>query len=158
MIVCTANITRSPYFAALLREHFKGYAGRNAKAVQFTSAGVQATTGNLAHPVIQMIASNHGISLMEHRSSRFEKVVDPASVSLILTMEERHKKAILEQFPVLEGRVFTVLEYGREDEELETLDVDDPTGKEVEDFQRFDQQAAEEAERVFQILIMREVI
>ncbi len=157
LIVCTANITRSPYFAELLRQMVKNNAVGTNYNVQIDSAGVDAVPGIPALAVINVIASTKGMSLFEHRSKPFTRELGEAA-RIVLTMEERHKNKILEKFPEFDGKVYTVLEYGRRPSEKRTIDVDDPTGKDVEDFQKFVEIADREAERVFYALLNRGVI
>jgi len=48
----------------------------------------------------------------------------------------------------MKEKVFTILEFGRRSGELESIDVPDPTGMEVENYQTFMELALCEAPRV----------
>ncbi|MBZ0263325.1 hypothetical protein K8I28_01540 [bacterium] len=146
VIVCHANITRSPFFAALLEKQFE-YASSSDRKVTISSAGVRAIKGASANQIISMVANLNQLSLARHRSRPFDKSV-AKSADLVLTMESYQRDAILEEFPELEGQVFTVLEFGRRPEVVEEYDVSDPTGKDAEDYEEFAQLALKEASRV----------
>jgi protein-tyrosine-phosphatase len=151
VVVCSANITRSPYFEHLLRKIIADKPIPLLANIKITSAGVDAHPGVGAHPVISLVANMNGFPIARHRSKRFDKSVARIS-SLVLTMETRHKEKILEWFPDLKGKVYTLLEYGRNEGDLESYDVPDPTGREVEDFREFLDTADNEGERVRNIL------
>ena len=67
-------------------------------------------------------------------------------------MEKNQKAAILEMYPYLKGRVFTVRGFGKGESSAPVEDIPDPTGREAEDFQAFIDIARSEAERVLHIL------
>ncbi|MBD3167679.1 hypothetical protein GF324_13850 [bacterium] len=153
MIVCTANMTRSPYFAALMQKKIEDKKGRMPSGVTIESAGTQATDGGPAHLVITNVAGSRGLDLSRHRSARFSSA-HASRADLILTMEQQHKNKILKEYPQLEGKVFTILEYGRAHDEIEERDIDDPTGLEVEDYLAFRDMAEQEADRVLHRLMV----
>ena len=67
-------------------------------------------------------------------------------------MEQNQKDAILETYPNLKGRVFTVRGFGEEESNVPVVDIPDPTGREAEDFQAFINVARSAAERVVHVL------
>ena len=67
-------------------------------------------------------------------------------------MEKNQKAAILEMYPDLKGRVFTVRGFGEEESNVPVADIPDPTGREAEDFQAFVNVARSAAERVLHVL------
>ena len=154
LIVCTANITRSPFFAATLVKTIKERYPQGLKKVSVSSAGVHASNGNPAHPVMQSAAMEQGITLNFHRSRRFDSKISKLA-HLVLVMEEKHKQTLQERYPYLKGSVFTVLEFGREDDPVPERDIADPTGLEVEDYRAFIEVAANEVNRVFDTLMVR---
>ncbi len=148
VIVCHANITRSPYFAAYLQRKIDERPIPLVDNVSVISAGVAAQPGIAANPIMVMAAKMQGVVLHNHRARKFSGAIG-SRADLVLTMEKEHKKIILEHHPGLEGKVFTVLEFGRDGKPGRTLDVADPTGREVEDFRGFLEIANREADRIY---------
>ncbi len=157
VIVCTANRTRSAYFAGYLRHYLAQYRPSALKQIQITSAGTKAQAGGRVNDVVALIARNHGFSLRQHTSEPLsEKLVKRAD--LILVMEQEHKEFVLEKYPTAKDKVFRLMEYGWQGEDkIESLDVPDPTGKNVDDFKAFIETAHAEADRLVHELVHREI-
>ena len=119
LVVCTANVCRSPLAAAILRAKIP------VESAQISSAGVRALSGNLADPVVQQLALERGYGdLSTHRS----QPVLPrllAQHDLVLAMEARHVADILAMSPELTGRVRRFAEPIKE-----LTDIADPIGQE----------------------------
>ena len=158
VIVCTANRTRSAYFAGYLKHYLSQYRPSALKQIKITSAGTKASGGGRVNDVVALIARNNGFSLRQHTteplSDRMMKCAD-----LILVMEQEHKDFILEKYPEAQAKVFRLMEYGWQGEdEVESLNVPDPTGKNAEDFKAFIETAHVEADRLVHELVHREII
>lgn len=158
VIVCTANRTRSAYFAGYLKHYLAQYRPGALKRIRITSAGTKAFGGGRVNDVVALIARNNGFSLRQHTaeplSARLVRRAD-----LILVMEQEHKDSILEKYPESKDKVFRLMEYGWQgDDPAEKLDVPDPTGKNAEDFQAFMITAHAEADRLVHELVYREII
>lgn len=158
VIVCTANRTRSAYFAGYLKNYLKKYRPEALKRLKITSAGTKAVTGGRVNDVVALIARNNGFSLREHKSDPVtSKIMKKAD--LVLVMEEEHKDFILKRYPEAEEKVFRLMEYGWQgDEEIDSLDVPDPTGKNAEDFKAFIETAHAEADRLLHELVHNQII
>lgn len=158
LIVCTANRTRSAYFAGYLTHLLKQYRPDALKRLNICSAGTKAVSGGRANDVVALIARNNGFSLRDHRADP----ITPRTIrraDLILTMEQVHKEDILGRYPEAEEKVFRLMEYGWQgDDEMDSLDVPDPTGKQAEDFQEFIDTAHAEADRLLHELVHQEII
>ncbi|MCG6880846.1 MAG: hypothetical protein LJE96_17080 [Deltaproteobacteria bacterium] len=150
-MVCRANITRSPFFAGYLGKLIHQRSIPWLKDLQIISAGTQAAEGTPANPVIKHLARLNGFSLLHHRSQRFKRKI-ARRADLVLTMEENQKAAILELYPNLKGRVFTVRGFGEGEPNVPDVDIPDPTGREAEDFQAFINVTRSVAERVLHVL------
>ncbi|MDH3345906.1 MAG: hypothetical protein OEL75_01845 [Kiritimatiellaceae bacterium] len=158
MIVCTANRTRSAYFSEYLRDYLKKYRPEAFKRLKISSAGTKAMSGGRPNDVVALIARNNGFSLRSHTADRVtKKVIKQAD--LILTMEQVHKDHILKKFPEADGKVFRLMEYGWQgDDVVEQLDVPDPTGKQADDFREFIETAHIEADRLIHELVHQQII
>ena len=158
VIVCTANRTRIAYFAGYLRHYLEQYRPSALKRIKITSAGTKAGGGGRVNDVVALIARNHGFSLRQHTAEPLsDGLVKRAD--LILVMEQEHKNFILEKYPEAKDKVFRLMEYGWQgDDATGTLDVPDPTGKNVDDFKAFIETAHVEADRLVHELVHREII
>ena len=158
VIVCTANRTRSAYFSEYLRHYLKQYRPEALKRLKVTSAGTKAVAGGRPNDVVSLIARNNGFSLRGHTADPVtKKTIKEAD--LVLTMEQVHKDHILKKFPEAEDKVFRLMEYGWQgDDEIDSLDVPDPTGKNAEDFKAFIDTAHAEADRLLHELVHLQII
>ena len=158
IIVCTANRTRSAYFAGYLKHYLAQYRLSALKRIKITSAGTKASGGGRVNDVVALIARNHGFSLRQHTAEPLSTGLMKRA-DLILVMEQGHKDFILEKWPEAKEKVFRLMEYGWQGEDVvETLDVPDPTGKNVDDFKAFIETAHIEADRLVHELVHREII
>jgi protein-tyrosine-phosphatase len=158
VIVCTANRTRSAYFAGYLQHYLSQYRPGALKQIKITSAGTKASGGGRVNDVVALIARNNGFSLRQHTAEPLsDRMIHRAD--LILVMEQEHKDFMLEKWPEAKEKIFRLMEYGWQGEETaETLNVPDPTGKNAEDFQMFIETAHAEADRLVHELVHREII
>lgn len=147
VIVCTANVTRSPYLAARLRSELSDCDLPTGKCPEVESAGVHATPGIPANPVMLNVADVRGFSLAGHRTRVFDQNL-AHKADLVLTLEQKHTDTILERFPELQGRVMPLLAWGREDGYSGPVDIADPTGSDVEEYQQFADLADAQAQRL----------
>lgn len=105
LVVCTANIARSPLAAALLQHGL----GDDAAV---SSAGVRAREGDPAAPESVALAARHGLDLTAHRSRPLtDALVEDAE--LILTMSEQQRDHCARLRPRAAMRAFTLRELHR---------------------------------------------
>jgi protein-tyrosine-phosphatase len=151
VFVCSANITRSPFFEGYLKKVIRENPDPSLHDLNIISAGLNARDGGLVHPVIGHVAQLNGFYLGKHRAQRFNNKI-ARTADLVLTMETSHKEAILKRYPKLEGKVFTVKEFGNSNVREIPQDIPDPTGQEVDDFREFVEDAISETGRILNIL------
>ncbi len=106
LIVCSANVCRSPYAEALLRSRL-----RRAEAdpgIELSSAGLQVQPGR---PLCDTVATRlDGIDVSDaHRASRLRPELI-AEARLVLTAERAHRAAIVQLTPTASSRTFTLRE------------------------------------------------
>lgn len=114
LVVCTANIARSPLAQAMLQSSL------SAPGLAFRSAGVRARPGYPADEEGIARAAARGIDLTAHRSA---PVTDDllSDADLVLTMSERQRDHCASHIPGGGSRTFTLREFVR-------LLADVPTG------------------------------
>lgn len=111
LVVCTANICRSPMAAALLRAYVDAHAPDHAEALTVTSAGLHAREGHAATDHMRAIADQWGLDLDAHRSRRLTAQLATAA-TLVVTMERAHRDDVARLAPGLAQRTFTLPELG----------------------------------------------
>lgn len=126
LFVCTANRCRSPMAEALFRALVKER-GESADW-WIESAGVGAIEGEPATENTQQVASERGMDLSGHRSQPATRAtIGP--FSLILVMEESHRRRLSEAAPELADRVYLLSEIVGQDS-----DIWDPVGSAIENY------------------------
>ena len=107
LVVCTANICRSPIAERLYAE----YAVRQAPDVELhvSSAGTHARPGHAAASGMQRVAVGWGLDLSYHRSRRGEADL-VRQQALVITMEDRHRSVVSRLTPGVGQRTFTITE------------------------------------------------
>jgi protein-tyrosine-phosphatase len=106
LIVCTANICRSPVAEALLRERL---AAQEPDAWQISSAGTWASDGQPAARYSIELMDEQEIDISGHRSRPVSKAL-LREADLVLTMEEGHAEALKVEFPRHTGKIFLLTE------------------------------------------------
>ena len=96
LMVCTANICRSPMAAGLLLHLLKQHG--LAKQVRVDSAGIRAIKGYRPDPRAQEAVKKIGVDIGSMRA-RSIKNEDYSNFDLILCMDEVHYVALREQCP-----------------------------------------------------------
>ncbi len=108
LLVCTANICRSPAAQFLLL----GGLGAAAESWIVESAGVSAVDGVPIDPVIASLLQQRGIATAGFRSRRLE-VGMIASADLVLTASAGHRAAVARAFPPAVRKTFTLKQLAR---------------------------------------------
>lgn len=112
LVVCTANVRRSPAVAALLRHGTTTAPGLAGSGVEVVSAGVAALAGDRLDPRVAASLAELGIpaeELTPHLSRRLTvEAVERAD--LVLTAERAHRAAVVRLVPAAVTRSFTVRE------------------------------------------------
>lgn len=104
LVVCHANITRSPLFAAMLAERWTPRYG-----VTVGSAGVRALVGSGPDPGSAVEAQVRGLTLAHHLARQVSAEL-VAAASLVLTMAEDQRRECVRLVPEAATRTFTVPE------------------------------------------------
>lgn len=99
LIVCTANICRSPAGQALLARHLANY------SIGVESAGTRALDGNPVDPTMARLLDSSGITGLEQHRSRPIMPTMLGRHDLVLCMEDQHVQQVLDLYPAGRGKV-----------------------------------------------------
>lgn len=111
LVVCHANITRSPFAAALLEARVHQRLGVDAP-VWIRSAGVHARDGLPADAGSRLQAGRRGLDLSRHRSALLTPQ-DVVEADLVVTMTEAQRTHAVHQHPAAARWTFTLPELAR---------------------------------------------
>jgi protein-tyrosine phosphatase len=106
LLVCTANICRSPAAARLL-------AGRLGPQIEFASRGTRAVRGAHACEVASNWALMNGGDFGGGHVARQLELADIRAATLILTASRRQRAKVVELRPSAQVRTFTLLQAAR---------------------------------------------
>jgi protein-tyrosine phosphatase len=106
LLVCTANICRSPAVARLL-------AGRLGPSIEFESRGTRSVPGaRMCEVSANWVLMNGGDAAAGHVSRQLE-LADVKASTLILTASQRHRAKVIELRPSAQVRTFTLAQAAR---------------------------------------------
>lgn len=117
--ICTGNTCRSPMAEAILKH-------KKLNNVEVYSAGIYAQAGIPMSDNAQKVLAEHEM-VVSHQSSPVE-VERLKQADLILTMTQSHLHALLQHFPQVADKAFTLTEYAMD----QKRDVFDPYGGNVD--------------------------
>lgn len=127
LIVCTANICRSPVAAAVLRDRLER---RGLTDWQVLSAGTWAMVARGASRNSIVVAQRAGLDITQHRSMMVdERLLNGAD--LVLAMEIGHAEALRAEFPDQAHKVHLLTEMIGQ-----TYNVADPYGGPLEEYEQ----------------------
>ena len=127
LIVCTANICRSPMAEAILKKLVLDRL--DADQWHIESAGTWAHNGSPAAALAQIVMGKMGIDISAHRSQSTSLKLLKES-DLVLTMEYEHKKYLRAQYGEFADRIYMMSEIVDE-----KFDIPDPIGGELADYE-----------------------
>ena len=131
LFICSGNICRSPYAEGYLRHRL----GADAAACS-RSAGTLGIHGEAPSSETLELAREGGFEASELRSKAITyDGVDEAD--LILVMEDHHRRALLERFPEVAGKLHLLSEYHPEVKAADRApNIFDPIGLPMEEYRR----------------------
>ena len=121
LVVCTANICRSPLVAGELCARLA--TNYLADQVEVKSAGIYARLGEKASPYSVELLAAKGIDISQHIATPLSEL-DVQQADLILVMEERHRQSIFHYSPADSYKVLLLSELANEH-----FDLKDPYGQ-----------------------------
>lgn len=126
IVVCTANVCRSPMGEALLR-HALGGAGDPLSRLEVISAGVAAYPGDPVTENSVAALKKVGIDISGHRSRPMNPELADRALA-VYAMTESHLAILLERFPELDGRAFLFRQFIEGPEDSVDRTIPDPFG------------------------------
>lgn len=133
--VCTGNTGRSPMAEALANDYVK----KHNLNIIVQSRGVNVDPKETApEQGTVTVLKQHGIDISSHKATQLTKA-DIDKSEYLLTMTQKHKVKILEQYPQAKGKVFTLSEFSTGKNE----DLSDPYQKPLEAYIKVESQLNE---------------
>ena len=124
MFVCTGNTCRSAMAHAMLQSKLKD--NKNDKDIEVYSCGLYATDGARAsQESIAVLQKTYNIDLNRHRATNIANA-HIHQMDVILCATEAHKEMLLETYPNLAEKVYTIKEYAGYPKD--NWDINDPWG------------------------------
>jgi protein-tyrosine phosphatase len=111
LVVCTANLCRSPVVAGLLTRKFQDVVDLDGRAWVVASAGTSEFRG-APEPDTLAAAARLGVDISAHVSRRLT-AADVAAADLIVTMTREHVREIVANEPTAWPKTFTLKELVR---------------------------------------------
>ena len=108
MFICTGNICRSAMAHVMLENKAK----KQNKNIEVYACGVYAQNGDISTEEAIETMEEYQIDLKKHRATniRSSKIED---MDVILCATTAHKNNVINMYPKLEKKVFTMKEYAR---------------------------------------------
>lgn len=127
LIVCTANICRSPMGEAILKRLIAER--EDAEQWHIASAGTWANYGSPAAVLSQFVMRKMGMDISSHQSQPVSVELMQQS-DLVLTMENQHKEMLADQFAPFSNRIYMISEMVGS-----MNDIPDPIGGDLSDYE-----------------------
>jgi len=137
MFICTGNICRSAMAHVMLEQRAK----EENKNIKVYSCGVYAQNGDRpTKEAITVLKTIYDVNLENHRATNIanSKIEE---MDIILCATTSHKNNVLNRYPELEGKVFTMKEYV--DYPKNDMDINDPWGCSYETYKKCAKEIAE---------------
>lgn len=126
MFICTGNICRSAMAHKLMEKKIKD---KNINNIEIYSCGIFAEDGDIPTDNAKEVMKEYEIDISLHRATniRNSKIKD---MDLILCATRSHAYSVLQMYPELKGKVYTLKQYV--DSNIEDIDIRDPWGYDIE--------------------------
>lgn len=147
MFVCTGNICRSPMAHMYMQK--KIYEINRENEYIISSCGTNAGRGECATINAIKAMEEYGVDLKCHRSTPIEES-NITDYDLVIALTDYHKRKIIEKYPLIEKKVFTLKEYVKNEDKY--IDIDDPWGLDINVYIATAKEITENIDRLLEIL------
>ena len=130
MFVCTGNICRSAMAHRLLEKKLKDNKIKNVKVY---SCGIFAEDGDSPTYNAEEAMKEYDVDIKMHKATNIQNSKIQA-MDLILCATKSHKNSVLQMYPELSDKVFTMKEYVEYDKNKMDIDIKDPWGYDLETY------------------------
>ena len=128
MFICTGNICRSAMAHWLMEKKIKD---NNLNNIEVYSSGVFAEPGDKSTYSAIEVMEEYGVDLKNHEATHIMQS-EVQEMDLILCATSSHKRSVLQMYPNLNGKVYTMKEYVNINKNEQDLDIKDPWGYDIE--------------------------
>lgn len=129
MFICTGNICRSAMAHAMLEKKIKEI----KKDIEVYSCGIFAENGDVSTNEAVQTMKEYDIDLTNHKATNIQnsKIKD---MDIILCATTAHKNNVINMYPELKEKIFTMKEYAGYDDN--DLDIKDPWGYGIDVYEK----------------------
>ena len=145
LVVCTANICRSPMGEVIL-QNFVTQDGLD-EVIEISSGGLLGIEGEQASDFSIAVAKEIGLDLQSHRSQGITPDMMIKS-ELVLCMTVDHAEKLKFLYSAHHEKIYTLKEYLMEDE-LFSYSIEDPIGLSLDFYRKVFGEIKKELERIF---------
>ena len=131
MFICTGNICRSAMAHGLLK---KKLIDKNINNVEVYSSGIYASIGDVPTYEARRVMEEYNVDIKHHRETniRYSNIED---MDLVLCATKEHKETVIQLYPKLKDKVFTMKEYVNYSREYhDSINIKDPWGYDLETY------------------------
>jgi protein-tyrosine-phosphatase len=120
MFICTGNICRSAMAHWLMKKKLQE---KNINNIEVYSSGIYAMAGDGSTDEAIEVMEEYGVDLKQHRAT-VTSSSNIKEMDLILCMTASHRQTLIQMYPNLTNKIYTLKEYVGIDE----IDIKDPWG------------------------------
>lgn len=143
LFICSGNTCRSPMAEGIFRK----ISNERGIKVEALSAGIFAGEGLKAAKHAICAALEKGANISSHKSRALEEMI-LSDADLILTMTNQYKELLIENFPICNGKIYTLKEYNGA--YPSDLDIHDPFGSDLENYRKCADEIENELNKLFE--------
>ena len=142
IFVCTGNICRSPMAQYYAQSVINKRA--NSENYYIESAGINAYQGEGSTQNAIDAMKQYGIDLSKHKANTLENsLIEEADY--IIGMTELHKNILMQIYPKLKNKIFTLREVAGND--MYSMDIEDPWGYNLDVYVNIAKQIVENVDK-----------
>lgn len=127
----------------------KVYDLKKENEYMISSCGTNAINGESATYNAINAMQKYGVDISKHRATHIEDS-NIKDYDLIFTLTENHKRIILEKYPSLNNKVFTLKEYVNTKEKYKN--IDDPWGLDINVYNSTAKEIVESVDKILEMI------